>query len=58
MKIPHWLKCRYDKWVTYEIPVKVVRVLADGQRVDGDTFHIRQNRNCSVCNKEQDRKVR
>lgn len=50
MRLPHWLRCHYSRWTTYEEHFDTLQV---SNRVE-----VRQWRECMTCGKRHDRHVK
>jgi len=61
MKIPHWMKCQYTKWKTYNAECCKTHEDLGGVFIPLDMplewVELRERRNCNICGKTQDRKV-
>lgn len=58
MRLPHWLRCRFSRWTTYEHNYAQRHVLNGVPVSDwAGAADVRQWRECLTCGKRQDRLV-
>lgn len=57
MRLPHWLRCHYSRWTTYEYEAHVLGFLYSVryEPADHDFMEVRQWRECLQCGKRQGR---